>query len=61
MIVIIGWPQLSRWIAVVDSYLRYWADHSMPSSTEVKNVYICTLILPCAFIVFAGQLELYLS
>jgi hypothetical protein len=61
VIIIIGWPQLSRWIAVVDGYLGYWADHSLPSSNEVKNKYICALILPCVFIVLAGQLELYLS
>jgi hypothetical protein len=50
-----------RWIAVVDGYLCYWADHSLPSSNEVKNKYICALIPPCAFTVFAGQLEIYLS
>jgi hypothetical protein len=61
VIINIGWPRLSRWIAVVDGYLCYWADHSLPSSTEVENEYICTLILPCAFMVFAGQLEIYLS
>jgi len=61
VIIIIGWPQLSRWIADVDGYLHYWADHSLPSGTGVKNKYICTLISPCAFVVFAGQLELYLS
>jgi len=61
VMIIIGWPRLSKWIAVVDSYLRYWTDHSPPSNTEVKNEYICTLILICAFIVFAVQLEIYLS
>jgi hypothetical protein len=61
VIIIIGWPRLSRWIAVVDGYLCSWADQSLPSGTGVKNEYICTLILPCVFIVFAGQLELYLS
>jgi hypothetical protein len=61
VIIIIGWPQLSRWIAVVDGYLCYWDDHALPSSNVVNNKYICTLILPCAFIVLAGQLEFYLS
>jgi hypothetical protein len=48
-------------MGVVDGYLRYWADHSLPSGTEVKNVYICTLILLCAFVVFAEWLEISLS
>jgi hypothetical protein len=61
VMIIIGWPQLSKCIAVVGGYLCYWADHSPPSNTEVKNEYICTLILTCAFIVFAVQLEIYLS
>jgi hypothetical protein len=61
VIIIIGWLRLSRWIAVVDGYLHDRSDHSLPSSTEVKNEYFCTIILPFVFILFAGQLELYLS
>jgi len=61
LIIIIRWPQLSRWMGVVDSYLCYWTDHSLPSGTGVKNEFICTLILPCALVVFAEELEIYLS
>ena len=61
VIIIVGWPRFSRWIVFVDGYLRYWADHSLPSGIGVKNEYICTLILPCALMIFAGQFELYLS
>jgi hypothetical protein len=42
-------------------YLCYWANHSLPSCTEVKNEYIYTLIPPCAFMVFAEQFEICLS
>jgi len=48
-------------MGVVDGYLRYWADHSLPSGTGVKNEYICTLIPPCAFVEFAERLEISLS
>ena len=61
LILIIRWPQLSKWMEVVDSYLCYWADQSLPSSTGVKNEFICTLILPCALVVFAELLEISLS
>jgi len=61
LIIIIRWPRLSRWMGVVDGYLRYWADHSLPSGTGVKNEYICTLIPPCAFVEFAERLEISLS
>jgi hypothetical protein len=61
LIIIIGCFRLSRWMGVFDGCLCYWADHSLPSCTEVKNEYICTLILPCAFMVFVKQFEIYLS
>jgi hypothetical protein len=61
LIIIIRWPRLSRGMGVVDSNLCYWADYSLPSGTGVKNELICTLILPCALVVFAEQLDISLS